>query len=62
MKFLQIKKKKKIALNNWAYSYGLDEGKTHRERVWRGLELDHRTRCCCWDSGLEKEAGPHGLG
>ena len=58
MKFLQIKKKKKIALTNGACSYGLDEGKTHRERVWRGLELDHRARCC-WDSGLGKEAEPH---
>ena len=51
-------KKKKIALTNGACSYGLDEGKTHREKVWRGLELDHRARCC-WDSGLGKKAGPH---
>ena len=54
-------KKKKIALTDGAYSYGLDEGKMHRERVCRGLKLDHRARYC-WDSGLEKEAGPHGLG
>ena len=39
MKFLQIKKKKKIALTNGACSYGLVEGKMHREKVWRGLEL-----------------------
>ena len=47
MKFLpKKKKKKKIALTNKACSYGLDEGKMHRESVWKGLKLDHRARCC----------------
>ena len=41
-----LKKKKKIALTDGAYSYGLDEGKMHRERVCRGLKLDHRARYC----------------